>query len=360
MSIEIDGSFEEGGGQILRISVALAAIVGKSIKIHNIRVKRSRPGIMPQHETAVRAVAELSQAVVKGLRLGSTELEFNPKRIINGRFLFDVGTAASTSLVLQSLMPIMAFSDGSTWVEVHGGTNNPWAPPADYLQEVLLPTLGRFGFKGSVELVRRGFYPNGGGIVKAWAEPIKRLNSLNLTEFGEIRRIHGLSYSSKLPCHIVQRMSKSANRTLMDAGFKEADIKVDCSQPANERAAPSPGCGVILLAELSTGAILGSDSLGEIGKPAEKVGQEAADSLCKQLKTGAPVGKHLGDQLIPYMALARGRSEIKVEELTLHTLSCIHIVEVILGANFEITGEKGRPTRIICDGIGLENASLPV
>jgi RNA 3'-terminal phosphate cyclase (ATP) len=256
-------------------------------------------------------------------------------------------------------MPIMALSNGNTWVDVRGGTNNPWAPPVDYLQGVLLPIISRFGFKGSVELMRRGFYPQGGGIVYAWAEPIKRFNPLTLIEFGEIRKIRGLSYSSKLPCHIVQRISKSANRTLLNAGLKEADIRLECLQLKNEHASPSPGCGIMLLAELSSGAILGSDSLGGIGKSSEKVGQEAAESLCKQLKAKAPVDKHLGDQLILYMALAGGRSEIKVEELTLHTISCIHVAKVMLGANFETACEKGL-TSIICDGVGLENASLPV
>ena len=136
---------------------------------------------------------------------------------MSGKFLFDAGTAASTTLILQSIMPITAFSNGDTWVEVHGGTNNPWAPPIDHLQEILLPTLKRSGLKAFVELVRRGFYPQGGGVVKAWIEPIKSLKPLTLVEFGSLRRIHGVSYSSKLPCHIVQRMSKSANRTLCNS-----------------------------------------------------------------------------------------------------------------------------------------------
>lgn len=357
--IEIDGSWGEGGGQILRVSVALAAITGKPIRVHNIRAKRSPSGIRPQHETAAKAVAELSQAEVKGLSVGSMELEFRPKGITGGKFLFDAGTAASTSLILQSLMPIMAFSDGDTWTEVRGGTNNPLAPPVDYLQRVLLPTLARTGFRGSVELVRRGFYPRGGGVVTAWTEPVRRLSPIVLTEFGEVRRIHGLSYSSRLPCHIVERMARSANKTLTNAGFREADIGLECLQPKDGRCALSPGCGIILLAELSTGAILGSDSLGEIGKTAERVGQEAAEPLCRRLKAGAPVDMHLGDQLIVYMALADGRSEIRVEELTSHTLSCIHVSKIIVGADFEVSSERGGAATIKCDGVGLENAFPP-
>ena len=357
MVLEIDGSFGEGGGQILRISVALAAIAGKSIRIHNIRVKRSPPGIRPQHETSVKSVVTLSQAEVKGLEIGSTELEFHPTRITTGKFHFTTGTAASTSLILQSLMPIMAFSNGKSWVEIHGGTNNPLAPPIDYLQEVLLPILAKLGFKGSVELVRRGFYPQGGGIVRALVEPIRTLSPIVLTEFGEVSRIYGLSYSSRLPHHIVERMARSANSTLTNEGVREADIKLECLQSNDKCVASNPGCGIILIAKSSKGAILGSDSLGEEGKPAEIVGQEAAESLCKQLKIRAPIDKHLGDQLIPYMALAKGRSEIKVEELSLHTISCIHVSKIILGTNFELIGGKDKPTSIICDGIGFENGS---
>ena len=288
------------------------------------------------------------------------ELEFHPKKITSGNFLFDAGTAASTSLILQSLMPIMAFSNGKTSTKIRGGTNNPWAPPVDYIQEVLLPILTRAGYRGTVELARRGFYPLGGGMVTAWVEPVRKLNPIVLTEFGKVRRIHGISYSSRLPCHIVERMAKSANKTLANAGLKEAEIKLECLQSNEERCAPGPGCGMMLVAELSTGAILGSDSLGELGKPAEKVGQEAAEALCQEIKTEAPVDKHLGDQLIVYMALANGRSEIKVEEVTLHALSCIHVSKIILGADFKIADEKKRPTTIIGDGIGLGNASQPV
>ena len=254
-------------------------------------------------------------------------------------------------------MPIIAFSHESTWTKIRGGTNNPWAPPIDYTQEVLLPTITKIGFKGSIELVKRGFYPRGGGIVIASAEPVKRFNPIVLTELGKVNKIFGLSYSSGLPQHIVERMARSANRTLIHEGLKKANIRLECLQQNDRRGAASPGCGIILIAELSKGAILGSDSLGEIGKPAERVGQEAAEILCKQLQTGAPVGKHLGDQLIVYLALANGRSEIKIEELTLHTISCIHVSKIIVGANFDIRGEKGKLTSIVCDGIGLENTS---
>lgn len=358
MVIEIDGSWGEGGGQILRICVALSAVTGKSVRIYNIRAKRSPPGIRPQHETAVRAVTQITDAEVKGLKVGSSELEFFPKTPKGGKFFFDAGTAASTSLILQSLIPTMAFSKEPFNVEIHGGTNNPWAPGVDYVQEVLLPTIAKMGFKGSVELIRRGFYPKGGGIVRAAVNPVGRLSPLILKEFGEIRRIYGLSYSSRLPSHIVDRMAKSANKTLQDAGYRETNIKLECSQPGDKLCAINPGCGIVLFAELSSGAIMGSDSLGEIGKPAERVGQEAAKGLCDQLRTNSPVDEHLGDQLIVYMALASGSSEIRVSELTLHTITCIYVSEQMLGTRFEVFGERGKSAAIVCEGSGLQRNTL--
>lgn len=353
MVIEIDGSFGEGGGQILRVSVALAALVGKPIKIRKIRAERSPSGIRPQHLTAIKAVAVLSRAKVKGLSIGSNELEFYPNSISGGKFFFDSGTAASTTLILQSLMPVMAFSREKTVVEIRGGTNNRWAPPVEYTRGVLLPTIAKTGFNVSVDLLKRGFYPKGGGLILASAEPIMRLKPLVLTELGAIQTIFGLSYSSNLPCHIVKRMAQSANTALSKERLKEANIFLECFQKKDPSTAASPGCGLILIVKLSTGAIFGVDSLGEIGKPAESIGQDVAKRLCEQLHSGAPIDKYLGDQLIPYIALANGRSEIKVKELTLHTISCIHVAKAILGVDFKIVGELGKLSSIICNGIGF-------
>lgn len=212
--IAIDGSYGEGGGQILRVSIALSAVTGKPVKIYNIRAKRSPPGLRTQHATAVKAVAQLDDAEARGLKGGSSDVSFYPKSPKAGDFIFDAGTAASTTLILQSLMPAMAFSPGRVSVEVRGGTNAHWAPVVDYLQGVLLPTLSKMGLKGNVTLIRRGFYPRGGGVVKAFVEPVKKLQPIVLTDFGEVKRISGLAYSSRLPSHVVERMVRSAEQTL--------------------------------------------------------------------------------------------------------------------------------------------------
>jgi len=356
--IAIDGSYGEGGGQILRVSISLSAVTGKPVRIYNIRAKRSPSGLRTQHATAVKAVAQVEDAEVRGLKVGSSEVSFYPKSPKAGDLIFDAGTAASTTLILQSLMPAMAFSPGRVSVEVRGGTNAPWAPAVDYLQGVLLPMLSKMGLKGNVTLICRGFYPRGGGVVKASVEPVKKLQPIVLTDFGEVKRISGLSYSSRLPSHVVERMARSAEQALKEEGYGNISIGLENLQAGYSKCAIDVGCGIILFAELSSGAIVGSDSLGTLGKPAEKVGREAAMRLLAQLRTKAPVDRHLGDQLIVYMALADGYSKIRVSELTLHTITCIHVSEKIVGAKFEVDGEQGKPATIACNGIGLVNCSL--
>ena len=358
--IEIDGSVLEGGGQILRMSVAFSAVTGKPIRIYNVRAKRSPPGLRAQHMNAVRALAQLAHADVAGLAIGSKEVEFNPGSHKGGSFKIDVGTAGSASLVLQALMPVMSFSPSKTFVEITGGTNNPMAPAVDYLQEVLLPVVSKMGYKGSIDLLRRGFYPRGLGVVRAVVEPIKMFKPIILERLGEIEEVRGISYSSRLPAHIVERMARSAERVLTAAGYKNVKIDSEALQANQGRCAADPGCGIILFAKSKQGAILGADSLGELGKPAEKVGREAAEELLRQLAAEAPVDRHLADQLIIYMSLADGMSKIRTSELTLHAITGIHLSEKMIGVSFKVEGEEGRPSTIACEGIGLENTLIEV
>ncbi|RLF10861.1 MAG: RNA 3'-phosphate cyclase, partial [Thermoprotei archaeon] len=192
--VEIDGSMLEGGGQILRVSVALSAVSRVPVRVVNIRAKRSNPGIRPQHLTAIKAVAELVEARVEGLRVGSRELVFIPSRPRAGSFSFDVGTAGSTTLVLQSLMPAAALAPSRVIVEVKGGTNNPLAPPVDYVEKVLAPILLKMGYRCSLTTLRRGFYPRGGGIVRATLEPVEELSPIRLESWRGGVKVRGLAY----------------------------------------------------------------------------------------------------------------------------------------------------------------------
>lgn len=346
----MDGAYGEGGGQILRVSLALSALTGIPVHLRNIRVKRNPPGLRAQHRTAVEAVARLSNAAVKGLELGSTELEFTPGQLRGGRLMLDTGTAGSTTLVLQSLLPAMLFSEGRVEVEVRGGTNNPLAPAVDYVQRVLVPTFSMMGFEVKIELVRRGFYPRGGGIVRAALDPVKAILPIELENFDEVTGVDGIAYSSRLPAHIVSRMVKSVREILQRSHFSAGRIDIEILDQGEPRCALSPGCGILLTTKVLSGGILAADSLGELGKSAERVGEEAAKALLHLVEEKAPVDTHLGDQLIIYMALAEGNSKIRISELTPHIESCIYVCERFFGRLFTLTSEAGRPSTITCKG----------
>jgi len=356
--IEVDGSILEGGGQLLRVSIALSAVTGTPVRVFNIRAKRSNPGLRPQHLKAVEAVAKLVSARTSGLSVGSKEIEFVPSRAEARDLEIDVGTAGSVGLVLQAMMPAMAFATGPMTVVIKGGTNNPMAPPIDFLERVLFPALQNLGVSASLELVRRGFYPRGQGLVKMRMHPVTSVSSLVLTEFGELRRISGLAYSSRLPDHVANRMVSASKLALRKDGYSDVSIIQEILRQGDPRCAVDLGCGIILVAELSSGGIIGGDSLGERGMPAEEVGTKAAQRLIEQLERRAPVDRHLGDQLAVWIGLAKGTSVIRVCELTLHALTCVEVIQRIGGAKFAIDGEKGKPATITCQGIGLENKAI--
>ncbi|MEM0452088.1 MAG: RNA 3'-terminal phosphate cyclase [Nitrososphaerota archaeon] len=354
MFVEIDGSMGEGGGQILRNAVALSAVLLKPIKIKNIRVKRSNPGLRPQHLTAVKAVATLSSAEVAGLKVGSLEIVFNPKsRPKGGVIEFDAGTAGSTTLMLQSLMPTMAFASESVEVKLIGGTNNPMAPPVEYLQWVLMPILEKMGCRFRVELLKRGFYPRGGGVVKACSDPVDILKPVKIVEFKGVKKIRGLSYSCRLPGHIAERMASTSEKILRENGY-DVEIRREVLQPNDSKCSMDPGCGIILLAELGDGFVIGVDKLGEKGVPAEKIAEEASRELLEELSSEAPVDKHLGDQLVIWACLAEGTSQYRVTKLTKHTTTSLELCRILTNAKIEIDGIEGKPATITIEGIGLK------
>ena len=350
--IDIDGSIGEGGGSVLRVVIALSAVGRKPVHIYNIRAKRPKPGLAPQHMHGVKALARLTNARVEGLSLRSTELRFEPSFVEGGRYRVDIGTAGSITLILQALMPAAAFAARPVEVEITGGTDVPMAPSVEFLVNVTLPTLRKMDYMGEVELIRRGHYPRGGGIVRARIEPVPKLRALHLIEPGKIVSIRGVSHCVRLPSHIAARQAHAAKQALLRAGYADANIRTESYEPAKDPHL-GPGTGVTLWAETEKGVILGGSCLGKPGKPAEQVGREAAESLLRQLKTGRAVDRYLTDQLIPYMALAEGRFEITSAELTSHALTNIALVEKILGVKFEVEGEQGLPGRIRVEGLGF-------
>ena len=355
--VEIKGDMLEGGGQLLRISTAISAIIKNPLMITNIRANRTPPGLRAQHLNAVKAIGRLTSAEIEGLTIGSKQIKFTPKVSVGGNLTIDIETAGSTSLVLQALMPVMAFSPEPVSLELSGGTNNSKAPAIDYVQNVVMPIISRMGYQGSIDLLKRGFYPRGMGRIIASCNPIEKLKPLILTKMGTPVKLWGLAYSCRLPSHISERMAKSAQKLLAQEGY-DATIVTESLKERDIKCSIDPGCGIILFSSLSSGGILGSDALGKLGKPAEKVGEEAASQMLHNLEQSAPIDRFLSDQLIIYAALADDKSELKVTELTLHTLTCIELCKQLLGTTFEIHGQIGEPAHIICNGIGVCNKNI--
>lgn len=351
--IVIDGSIGEGGGQILRTSIALASVLMKPVKIVNIRAKRRNPGLQNQHLTAVKAAAELSNALVEGLYLKSTELTYIPRSLRPGKYYFDVGTAGSVTLVLQTLIPIMAFMPGPCEVEIKGGTDVPWSPPIDYLRNVIAHYLRMLGIELYIKTIRRGHYPAGGGIVVARVtnSPVK-IKPTELVRRGELIKIKGVSHCVKLPRHVAERQALAAEKYLRDSGIDvPIDIALEYYEPSEDPHV-GPGSGIVLWAETDNNVVLGADALGAKGKKAEDVGVEAAKKLVTELSSWAALDSHMSDNIIPYLALTRGRSIIGGSSLTLHTYTVVEVVRRLTNVNVEVQGEIGKPFRAVIYGVG--------
>lgn len=326
--IEVDGSFGEGGGQIIRTALALSALTTKSFRAFNIRAGRDRPGLQPQHLTAVSAVAELCGANVKGEQLGSKELEFFPGGIVPGKYRFDVGTAGSVSLVIQALLPALLSARDDCEVEVFGGTSVPHAPQAEYLQHVLFPMLASCGAKLRLDIKKSGFYPKGGGHVALSTER-SELGRLGFTRF-ELSSIEGVSFCANLTESVPRRQANSATVELFKHNL-QARVR-PYTVPAL-----SPGSGIVLWASSkNSDSIIGADALGERQKSAEAVGEEAARNLLNELGSGAAVDRHAADQLLPFMALAGG--EIKTSMITMHAKTNMAVIEKFLPVKFRVDG----------------------
>jgi RNA 3'-terminal phosphate cyclase (ATP) len=354
--IEVDGSFGEGGGQILRTSLALAAALGKSVRISRIRAGRSDPGMRAQHLTAASALGRLCNASFEGLKMGSTDLVFKPGRIVGGQFQFDVGTAGSITLVLQALMPLLPFAP-PILLEVYGGTDVKWSPPIDYLQMVTLPILSIMGVNCTLQTIRRGHYPKGGGAVRFESKPSPRLIPVEGRGAEPVIRIVGVSHIAKLPRHIAERQAEAASKAIQTGGFPHPKISIEIT---DSESSLSPGSGIVLAASAKNPYAVGGDSLGERGKPAEVVGQEAGKILLEEIQSNAFLDRHMGDMIVPYLALADGVSDVTVSQISQHTITNVKVAESIADVQFNPVGELGKPGRLAVRGVGLHAAGVDV
>ena len=325
--VEIDGAFGEGGGQIVRSALALSLATGKACSIANIRAGRDKPGLRRQHLAAVSAAAQVGRAEVEGDRLGSQRLLFAPATVRPGAYRFVVGSAGSTTLVLQAVLPALLTASGPSDLVLEGGTHNPFAPPFDFLDRVLLPILNRMGPRIRARLERPGFYPAGGGLLHVAIEPIPRLAGIDLLQRGEIRERRALARVSNLPLHIAERELSQVSRAL--AWDRE------CLRSEQVQNAQGPG-NVLTLEIRCAGITELFSGFGRRGVSAEQVAEGVAGQVRDYLASGAAVGPYLADQLLVPLALA-GAGSFRTVPPTRHTLTNAEVVRKFVDVEFAMT-----------------------
>ncbi len=350
--IEIDGSIGEAGGQILRTACALSAVTKNPCLVYNIRKGREKPGLMPQHLAGIQALARLCNGSLEGDELGSQEIKFYPGEIYKERVFVDIPTAGSITLVLQTLILPSLFAPRPIKITFEGGaTDTFFSPTIDYFHYVFLKILEKLGAKGEINILKRGYYPEGGAGVEITLFPLLRpasakvsvdkqgsggqafkLKGLNLTERGELQKILVISGASEL-----LQDKNVAERQI--AGVKEilGKLKLPTEEKIEYYPTQCPGSQICLIAEFEN-TVIGADNLGKLGKRAEDVGKEAAFELLREQKSEACLDKHLADQILPYMALGPGKSKVTVSEITNHCRTNIWVIEKFFNGKFEIRG----------------------
>ena len=345
--IEIDGSYGEGGGQILRTSLALSAIFKKPVAIHHIRSKRNKPGLRPQHLKGVEALAQITGAKVEGCRIGSREVTFLPQEICPGDYEFEVGngkrSAGSVTLLLQALLPVLCLAKHPSHVNLMGGTHVAWSPPFHYVSEILFPALSAMGVCSEAKIERWGWYPTGGGVVRVGIQPHSRLIPVKWLDRGTLKRVRGLSAIANLPRHVAERQRDYAVKQLR--GQMDVDAEITLLEDV-----PAQGIGAFffLIAE-SEKMVAGFSSLGERGKRAEEVAKEAVDALKDYIDSEACIDSHLADQLLVFMALAGGESSFTTHRVTDHLVTNLWVIQKFVDLRVSLSGEVGQRGRVdIC------------
>jgi len=319
-AVVIDGSIGEGGGQILRTALAASLVTGTPFRMEKIRAGRERPGLMRQHLTAVRAAVEVSGAAATGAEVGSQDLTFRPGPVRAGRYAFKIGSAGSTTLVLETVLPALALAGAPSTVEIEGGTHNPLAPPFDFVARAWLPLLERMGVTARVRLERPGFHPAGGGRIVAEIEPASAFRPIELTERGEVVERRAVARVAALPGEIALRELAIVEKKLgWDRAWLRPEVLDDAYGPGN-----------VLVIEVASRQVREVfTGFGEKGVSAEEVGRTAADAVREYLAAGVPVGEHLADQLLLPLALARG-GRFRTLPLSSHARTAIEVIRMFL------------------------------
>ncbi len=331
--LKIDGSFGEGGGQILRTSLSLSAATKRPIEVFNIRAKRKKPGLMAQHLESVKAITKICGGELTGAEIGSTFISFVPKETKGGEYTIEIGTAGSVSLVLQTIFIPLSLAKIPSTITITGGTHVPWSPCFHYLALQWLSYLKHIGFDATLEMIRAGFYPKGGGEISAHIKPVREIKPLVIEDRGKLLRVGGISAVGNLNKSIAERQKKQAEKRLSAEGLPY-EIQIV------ELPAFGQGTMLLLLAEFEHSQCC-YYGLGAIGKRAETVADEACDALLHFLKTKASVDEYLADQLLLPLAFAKGESRFATPRISQHLLTNIEVIKMFLPVRFDVTGKEG-------------------
>ena len=334
--LSIDGSYGEGGGQIIRTSLALSLITGKPFRVYNVRARRDKPGLQRQHLTAVTAAAAIGTAKADGAHVGSKEFSFEPGAIQPGEYKFTIGTAGSTMLVLQAVLPPLMLADAPSLLLFEGGTHNVKAPPFEFIQKSFLPLVNKTGPTVTVELQRYGFYPPGGGRFNVYIEPAQELRRLDLTERGAVLSQRARALCVNVPTHIGERELAVVSEQL---GYTPDQLDLDVSDNAIS------GGNVFTIGIESENLTEVFTGIGERGVRAEAIAARVVKEAQAYLDSGAPVGEHLADQLLIPMALAGGGSYTTLP-LSRHATTNIEVIRKFLDVGIEVETITNRSLKV--------------
>ncbi|MFW9819503.1 MAG: RNA 3'-terminal phosphate cyclase [Candidatus Thorarchaeota archaeon] len=339
--LEIDGSFGEGGGAILRIAAGYSVLFERPIRINNIRANRSKPGLRLQHLMGLKTLSELTSSELSECQIGTTQLTLNPKRSIKSNIEVEIATAGNIGLLLQPIqIACLGFkkTDVIKIIIKGGGTFGKWAPSLNYLQHVTYNVFKNHGFNVNIDILKHGFYPKGGAAVKCTIKPPKNnLKSLNLVELGDIDLIQGeiICTNHLINKKVCERIKKSATQRITKQLHMDVKINYKYVQSL------SPGVGLSLWANSETGSLISSGTiLGERNVSSEKLGIIATDKLINYIKKKIPVDNYLSDQLIPLMGFIKEPSKIKVLDVTSHTITNLELIKLFLNRNYQVKNEK--------------------
>jgi RNA 3'-terminal phosphate cyclase (ATP) len=341
--IEIDGSHGEGGGQILRTALSLSCLLQKPFRIFNIRKSRRKPGLMPQHVTGVAAAQLISDADVRGNNPGSTELVFSPGKVKAGDFVFDIGTAGSTMLVLQTLAPPLMFTNRRSSITLKGGTHVPLSPSYHYVAEVFAPFLRKIGLEITLSIESYGFYPKGGGKIIAELMPVTRLSPLRFLKRGKVLGLKGFSGVGNLPLSIAERQWNALVET-----FRSRDFKPGCRTDVEIMDVASRGQGTFLFLRVEAeNSLAGFAALGERGRRAELVGAEAAKEFLQYYDADVALDPYLADQIALYLSLCNEQSVLTISRVTEHLRTNLWVIGLFHRFRHSLEGETGKPGKIL-------------